>query len=163
MADISSNPSSTVPSPDDWLARRAERQFHEAEILQANKAALLRALARAGISIVVVIFDGCGDSAQIKSVEVRIGNTRVTFPGHQVDILQLDWDQTDPRCHKMSLTAAVRTIFWDILAATNCGCANDDGALSEFTIDVAGHRITLDHGEQRQDFYTQAFGGGDHG
>lgn len=149
MTGTSSNHPSTVPSSDDWLVRHLERQFREAEILQANEAALLRALARAGISCVVVIFDGCADNAQIKSVEVRIGTTRVTFPDHQVEILQLDWHETEPRRHKMSLTAAVKTVFWDILAAKHCGHTDNDGGLGEFTIDVPENRITLDHDERR--------------
>lgn len=163
MTVTSSSPTSTAPPPDDWLVRHVERQFREAAILATNTAVLLRALARAGISTVIVIFDCSADSGQVKSVEVRIGNTRVTFPDHRADILQLDCEEIEPRRYSMSLAAAVKTVFWDILAVKQHGRLHNNGALGEFTIDVPGDRIKLDHGEMRYESCVRAFEGGQNG
>ncbi len=148
MTDTSSNSPSTTPSLDGWLARYTEHQRREAELLPANKAALLQALAQVGISIVVITFDGYADSGQIETIEAQAGDTPVTLPEHKVEILQLGWDETEPQRRQMSLSAAVETLFWDILSANHSGWENNDGGFGEFTIDVPGNLITLDYNER---------------
>jgi hypothetical protein len=69
----------STPSTDilcDW----AETERQHAAIIEAsrpgNKAALFDALASAGITTVVVQFDGCGDSGQVESIEARTSAPR---------------------------------------------------------------------------------------
>jgi len=74
MTDTSTTVASAASvSPDYsvYLAREAERDRLDAELLPANKAALFEALAAAGIVTVVVSFDGYGDSGQIEAIEAH--------------------------------------------------------------------------------------------
>ncbi len=159
MTDTSSNPSSTTPPPDDWRAQYNEHQRREAEIFTVNKTALLQALLAAGISIVVITFDGYADSGQIEHIEARAGETQVTLPKTDVHILQLVWGETEPRHFEMSLDAAVQTLFWDILSAKHDGWENNDGGFGEFTVNVSANRITLDYNDRFTDIenYQHAF------
>ena len=52
-----------------WIAQYKNHARRAAEAWPANKAALLDALARAGITSVVVNFDGYGDSGQIERID----------------------------------------------------------------------------------------------
>ena len=73
-------------SPDyaAYLAREAERDRLDAELLPANKATLFDALAAAGIVIVVVVFDGYGDSGQIDAIEARDLQGEVALPDNHI-------------------------------------------------------------------------------
>ncbi len=56
---------STGAAPSDWeIKRAAQDRLHDA-LQPGNKAALFDALAAAGVTLVVVTFDGYGDSGQI--------------------------------------------------------------------------------------------------
>ena len=48
-----------------------ERQRRRAELRPVNKAALFEVLAGAGITAVVVVFDGYGDSGQVESMDAQ--------------------------------------------------------------------------------------------
>ncbi len=48
---------------------------------------LFDALARAGITSVIVNFDGYGDSGQIEQVEVRAGDATAELPAHQIEFV----------------------------------------------------------------------------
>ena len=68
----------------------------EAELFTLNKGALLNALALAGVTRVVVSFDGYGDSGQIENVEVQAGDDQVAMPGAAIEIAEAIWDQAEP-------------------------------------------------------------------
>ena len=61
------------------------------ELLSINKNALFVLLAAAGITIVEVSFDGCGDSGQIEEIQARTGEGSVELPEAQVEILDPIW------------------------------------------------------------------------
>lgn len=67
-------------------AQHASRNRLADEARPANKAAILAALAAAGITSVVVTFDGSGDSGQIEGVDARIGDTATELPATDVEI-----------------------------------------------------------------------------
>src|SRR3546814_568271 len=54
-----------------FLARQAEFDKRASGIFPVNKAAVLSVLARAGITLVTVRFDGGGDSGQIDEIDAR--------------------------------------------------------------------------------------------
>ena len=65
----------------------------ETETLPQNKAALFDALAAAGISRVVVCFDGCGDAGQIESVTACAADeTEVALPGAAIAMREVIFD-----------------------------------------------------------------------
>ncbi len=75
----------------EWETQAALRAQLEAELFNLNKAVLLNALALAGVTHVVVTFDGYGDSGQIESVEARAGDYDITMPGASIEIAEAVW------------------------------------------------------------------------
>ncbi len=64
----------------DWETKRAEHERRDAELRPVNKTAVFDALAAAGITIVIVAFDGYGDSGQIENIEAKAGDDLVALP-----------------------------------------------------------------------------------
>lgn len=141
--------SSVAMSADftDYLARHAEHKRRLDECRPGNIAALFDALAASGITTVVVIFDGYGDSGQVESIdasdaqgEVALSECEIAFasPG--------DGDAIEHTA--MSLHDALEDLAYDLLRDTHAGWENNDGAYGEFTFDVAARTISLDHNER---------------
>jgi hypothetical protein len=150
MTDIPSNPSSALP-PDDGFSRYAAYERQKAASVQVNKAALLPALVAAGVSIIVVAFDGCGDSGQIEHVEARAGDTVIELPDRAIELAQADWNRPDLQRCSTSLRDAVETLAWDILSSTYGGWENNDGAYGEIVFDVGGGEIRLEFNQRYSD------------
>ena len=89
---LSTTPTLAAPVPD-WEIKRDEHERRDAELRAVNKTAVFDALAAAGITIVVVAFDGYGDSGQIENVEAKAGDEIVALPSGQVEIASAVWDQ----------------------------------------------------------------------
>ncbi len=105
MTDISA----TTPEPaaplSDWEMKAVAQAKLETELFTLNKGALLDALALAGVTRVVVSFDGYGDSGQIENVEVQAGDDQVAMPGAAIEFSEAIWDQAEPRRTATVLTA----------------------------------------------------------
>ena len=146
------NPSD-IPSADDrllsdWETKRVAQDRLHAELRPLNKTALFDALAAAGITLVVVSFDGYGDSGQIENVEVKSGDIIVTMPEGTVEIAAAVWDQIQPDRSTISIANVIERLVYDLLTDTHCGWENNDGAYGDFTFDVAERTITLDYNER---------------
>jgi hypothetical protein len=63
-----------------WDEKEREHTSRAAKLLPANKTALFDALAAASITVVVVTFDGYGDSGQIENIEAKAGDEIVPLP-----------------------------------------------------------------------------------
>lgn len=137
-------------SPDysAYLAREAERDRLNAELLPANKAALFGALAAAGITIVIVTFDGYGDSGQIESIEARDAQGDAALPEEQIEIAHAPWEGTEPERRTLSVREAIEEMAYRLLGQTHGGWQDNEGAYGEFTFDVAARTITLDYNER---------------
>lgn len=144
MTDTSSTPLPTTPEPDAHLTRYNDHRRREAELLPVNKAALLQALADAGVSFAVVTFDGYGDSGQIEGVEARAGDRVVDFPDRSIEIADAIWDQPEPKRYPLTLRDAVESIARDVLTATHGGWENNEGGYGEVVFDVSAGEIRLD-------------------
>ncbi len=76
----------TDPTPNPALntdaceAKAREQAGLSESIHVANKASLFDALARTGITIVTVSFDGYGDSGQIEEIQAKAGDAPVELP-----------------------------------------------------------------------------------
>ena len=70
----------------DWGARCAAQDRLHAELQPQNQAALFDALATAGVTLIVVTFDGYGDSGQIENIEVKAGDAVVAMPAGEVEM-----------------------------------------------------------------------------
>ena len=79
MSDTEPTDVSVSPS-DPWQQQERELARIASEVLLANKTALFDALAAAGITTVIVNFDGCGDSGQIEMIEARASDDASALP-----------------------------------------------------------------------------------
>jgi hypothetical protein len=132
----------------DWDAKRAALDRLHAELQPQNQAALFDALAAAGITLIVVTFDGYGDSGQIENIEAKAGDAVVAMPAGEVEIAEAIWDQPEPSRSPVSIADAIERLAYDLLERTHCGWENNDGAYGDFTFDVAERTITLDYNER---------------
>ena len=148
-------PTLAAPEPD-WETKRAEHERRDAELRPVNKTVVFDALAADGITIVVVAFDGYGDSGQIENVEAKAGETLVALPSGEVEIASAVWDQAEPDRTAMTVHDAIERLVFEFLGMTHDGWENSDGAYGDFTSDVAERTITLDYNERyMQSEYSQ--------
>ena len=141
-SDIAPEPQAPLA---EWETLSALRRQHEAQLFALNKADLLNALALAGITHVVVTFDGYGDSGQIENVEAQAGDDPVIMPAATIEIAEAVWEQAEPKRSSVSIAEAVESLAYDVLEKTHCGWENNDGAYGDVIFDVAEETITLDY------------------
>jgi hypothetical protein len=120
-------------------------------VFAANKTALFDALAAAGITTVIVNFDGCGDSGQIETIEPRAGDVDCALPDVDVEIAAANWRCTAIDRKPGPVREAIETLVYDVLSQTHDGWENNDGACGEFTFDVTERTITLDYNERHME------------
>ncbi len=132
-----------------WESQERERARLAAEVRPGNKAAVFEILARAGVTLVTVGFDGCGDSGQIESIEAYAGDTAAEFPPGQIELAEPgpDGGKVEP----FTLRDAVEKLSYDFLEETHGGWENNDGAYGEFTFDVKNRTITLAYHERHME------------
>ena len=135
-------------------AEDAERSRLAAEALSPNKTALFAALAAAAITSVAIIFDGCGDSGQIESVDARIGDELAELPDVAVEIAPPAWDGSGLDRRTLQLVKAIEELAYDLLRNEHPGWEINDGAFGEFRFDVAERTITLDHNQRYTEIDT---------
>ena len=95
MTDTSDTTPQHAALLSDREIKAVARAKLEDEMFTLNKGALLDALALAGVTRVVVSFDGYGDSGQIENVEVQAGDDQVAMPGAAIEFSEAIWDQTE--------------------------------------------------------------------
>jgi hypothetical protein len=155
MTDETSAPDPTGFLRDFDEKQRAYKALSES-IHAANKDALFPILAAAGITSVLVRFDGSGDSGQIEEIDIVAGDKPVSFPEGQVAIKRAYWGAGEPEHSECSVNDAVETLVYAFLEETHGGWENNEGAYGEFTFNVAERTITLDYNERYEDaHYTQ--------
>lgn len=114
----------------------------------ANKTRIFDALSVAGITLVLVSFDGYGDSGQIENITVCAGENDASLPDVDVEFA-VDGSRIGETVRRMmSVRDAIEQIAYDLLWHTQLGWENDDGACGEFTFDVADRTITLDFSQR---------------
>lgn len=121
-----------------------------------KKAAVLQALAAAGITHVIVSFDGYGDSGQVESIEAKAGDVEKELPQTQVALRGVDYETESFTTTELVLSEAIEHLVYDCLRQTHCGWENNEGAYGEVTFDVAEGTVTLDYNERYESSeYTQ--------
>ena len=144
-------PTDVSVSPDPWQQQERELARIASEVLLANKAALFDALAAAGITTVLVNFDGCGDSGQIEMIEARTGDDDCALPAVEVEIASANWGSTTIDRQTRPVREAIEMLIYDVLSETHDGWENNDGAYGEYTFDVTERTITLDYNERHME------------
>ena len=145
-------PTTVAVSPSDpWQQQERELARIAKEVLPANKTALFDALAAAGITTVIVNFDGCGDSGQIEMIEAKAGDDVIPLPTVQIEIASAVWGSATIDRQTQPVREAIETLVYDVLSQTHGGWENNDGACGDFTFDVAARTITLDYNERHME------------
>jgi hypothetical protein len=142
-----------VPALDFAVWDRQEREHvsRADDLLPANKTALFDALAAANITVVVVTFDGYGDSGQIENIEAKAGDEIVTLPPGAIEIARPVWGSNDIDRQSLSIHDGIEALVYSFLGQAHDGWENSDGAFGDFTFDVADRTITLDYNERRME------------
>lgn len=152
---------SAMPAPDfaAWDARQKAFDASAREQLAQNKTVLFDALQNAGITAVIVHFDGYGDSGQIEDIEVRKGDETSELPTAAIEVASPVWDSSEIDRQTSPIADAIETMAYDFLSKTHDGWENNDGAYGDFTFDVAARTITLDYNERytSSENYTHDF------
>src|ERR1035441_7009687 len=97
------------------------------EILR-DKAAVMHALAAAGVTSVVVTFDGHSDRGQIESLEARAGEITVELQGIQVLVLGGSEDEAAQDETSLPLGEAIETLCYESLAENYEGWEINEGS-----------------------------------
>ena len=114
-----------------------------------NKAALFEALAAAGINLVVITFDGCGDSGQMEQVGAFGADAQPKeLPKQAVPFLEIEFDGPEPSTMMISVREFLESLAYALLDRAHGGWENDDGAYGEFKFDVPTQAITLEYNER---------------
>lgn len=145
----------TDPKPFDLAASmarvQADRAAYDARaatVRPANKTALFDALVAAGVTQVIVTFDGYGDSGQVEDISALTGGETVDLPEAQITIATTSWGDDTITERAITVAGAVEQLAYDFLSETHGGWENNDGAYGEFIFDVAERQITLDYNER---------------
>lgn len=117
--------------------------------LQEAKTPLLGALNSIGVSMVVVEYDGEGDSGQINSVSAAAvdGTTVALTDPVPVAIKEL-WPGYG------TLEAVIEALAWDALAVYHGGFENNDGGYGTLTINVTEGKFLLEHNDRFVDVHS---------
>ena len=113
------------------------------ETLDRNKLAIMDALAAAGITSVVVTFDGSGDNGQIESLEVLAGETTVELPASVVLMAAADDEEPVKSADEKPLAEAIETLCFDYLSHVYTGWEINEGSHGEFAFTVADNSVEL--------------------
>ncbi len=142
-----------VPALDfaAWDRQEREHSSRADELLPANKTALFDALAAANITVVVVTFDGYGDSGQIENIEAKSDDEIVSLPHGAIEIARPVWGSNDIDRQSLSIHDAIEAMVYSFLGQTHDGWENNDGAYGDFAFDVADRTIRLDYNERRME------------
>jgi hypothetical protein len=142
-----------VPALDfaAWDGKERDYRNRADGLLPANKTALFDALAAASITVVVVTFDGYGDSGQIENIEAKAGDEIVPLPVAIIEIARPVWGSNDIDRQSLSIHDAIEALAYSFLGQTHDGWENSDGAYGDFAFDVADRTITLDYNERRME------------
>jgi hypothetical protein len=140
----------TTPSLDHTRLAAAEQDYLDrcAESHLLNKKAVFDALSAAGLTAVIVHFDGYGDSGQIESIEAFAGEKPANLPAGDVEIAETFWGQAEISRTRGSLRDAIEALAYHLLSQTHRGWENNEGAYGDFTFDVETRTISLDYNKR---------------
>ncbi len=146
------NDENPTPDPSGFLRdfdekQRAYKALSES-LHAANKTALFDVLASAGITSVLVRFDGSGDSGQIEEIDAVAGDQPRDFPPSTIAISRAHWGEGEPESSESNVRDAVESLAYALLEETHGGWENNEGAYGEFIFGVAERTITLDYNER---------------
>ena len=118
MNDSSHSPDgepALTPPLDAYNAQSALYNRLADETTTRNKAAVFDALAKAGISIVTITFDGYSDSGQVEDVQAAAQEAPVALPSDQIEYEHIRWGETEPTRSSCALRDALEDLAFHYL------------------------------------------------
>src|SRR5450432_4942163 len=109
--------SQTETTADPWT----EYEKTLAAANTANKTAVFEALAAAGITSVVITFNGEGDSGQMEDVVALIGEKPHKLPDLPVQFRHAAYGKPESEIRPMPLAEAIETLCYDYLSQEHGG------------------------------------------
>ncbi len=147
--DITTSPEASLATAmAQFDASQLAHQTLSTTAMAQNKEALFAAMRAAGLTEIIVTFDGGGDSGQIEDIDARCGDTVVPMPDTAITLAQVSWGISEISTSSMSLSEAVETLAYDLLSDSHGGWENCDGAFGEFHFDAEAGTILLDYNER---------------
>ncbi|MDH7639210.1 DUF6878 family protein [Sphingomonas oryzagri] len=139
-----SDDTTQTDSYDDVMLRYAAFQVARAELHAGNKVKLFALLAQAGITSLIVRFDGGGDSGQIEEIDARRGEEATEVPTGDVELLVTNYGADRAFAETQPIDRSIETFCYALLASAHDGWENNEGAYGEFIFDIAAGTVTLD-------------------
>jgi hypothetical protein len=130
-------------TPDAAQTPSPERREITETKQDINKGVIMAALAVAGITSLVVTFDGNSDEGQIESIEARAGETTVELPATLVQIVDSDDKEPIKSANEISLAEAIERLCFDYLSHVYTGWEINEGSHGEFAFTVADNSVEL--------------------
>ena len=121
-----------------------------------NKAQIFDALEAAGIAMVIVHYDGAGDSGQIEEISAYAQPTEpgdwpapeLPLPDATVKLVRIErYAKPNPKeieC-QASLNEALEQMTYDLLEQVHGGWQNNEGAFGDFVYATADRSIRMEH------------------
>lgn len=134
---------------DDYAARQAAHAQRCSEALTANKTTLFDAMAAAGIVLVTVAFDGCGDEGQMTGIHAfTAANDEIAFPSVDVPVIEANSYGEASTTRSETLEQAFEAVAWALLGYARGGWEDGEGAYGEIRFALADRTVTLDFNER---------------
>ena len=147
--DIAASPEANLAAAMvQFDASQLAHQTLSTTAMAQNKEALFAAMRAAGITEIVVTFDGAGDSGQVEDIDARRGDAVVPMPDTEIMLAQVSWGISEIATSCMPLSEAVETLAYDLLSDSHGGWENCDGAFGEFHFDAEAGTVLLDYNER---------------
>jgi len=147
----------TAPLQDCAANVNADEQRRQS-VFAENRATLFDALERSGITLVTVVFDGCGDSGQIEDIGV-MADTAVDLKAIKLDQKRVRWGDGTIETVTADLETTIEDLAYAFLEQAHGSWGDNEGAYGEFVFDVAERTIVLDFNERylRTESYWHEF------
>ncbi len=121
----------------------------EEEILPGNKQAIFDALVAAGIQIVTVDFDGCGDEGRLEEpVGFDAANTDMPLPSASICVQQVEFESSTIVQASTTVSEFVKNLTSDLLEKTHGGWEDGEGAYGTLSFNLEERTITLQYHER---------------
>ena len=134
--------------PPNWEEQQRRRRELADEAFDTNRAALFDALSTAGITEVVVEFDGEGDQGQIEDVTAQDVSGIVALPDARIEVLTPAHDGSRMDRTTETIGEAIESLCYALLSQHHGGWEINDGSYGLFGFDVAARTIELTHNER---------------
>ncbi len=121
----------------------------KAKILPHNKQVLFDALSAAGIAVVTVAFDGCGDSGQFEAPSAfAADNEPREVPNTAITVQCVDFENSQITEIETSVPDYIEQLVCDLLEEKHDEWEDGDGAYGEFRFSLDERSVTLEYSER---------------